>query len=90
MNPPSFLRNISADSEKLYSSDAGSFLYFGLRSLFGLITLLAFTVPKRSRAIARTSFCALNGFGFLAMRSYLDAISDSATRAASWSNVTRS
>jgi hypothetical protein len=45
--------------------------------------LLAFTVPTRSRAIARTSFPALNSFGFLAMGVYRDESSDSATRAAS-------
>lgn len=55
-------------TRKSYNSDAGSFLCFGLRSLFGLITLLAFTVPTRSRAIARTSFSARNGLGFLAMQ----------------------
>jgi hypothetical protein len=56
------------------------------------------TVPTRSRAIARTSFSALKRFGFFALVAIAyrpDAftrglISDSVTRAASWSNVTTS
>jgi hypothetical protein len=57
---------MSAERKKnlSYTSESGSSLCLGLRSLFGRITLPAFTVPTRSRAIARTSFLALNGFGF--------------------------
>jgi hypothetical protein len=81
-----------------YGSPNGSFLYFGFRSLFGLITWLGFTVPTRSRAIARTSFSALKRFGFFAIAAVAyrpgaptrGPTSDSVTRAASWSNVTTS
>src|SRR5271168_3267516 len=46
-----------------YSSALGSFLCFGfLRAVFGTIGREAFTVPTRSRAIARTSFLASKRF----------------------------
>ncbi len=49
-------------------SSAGGFLCFGLRSILGAITWPGFTVPTRSRAMARTSLRALNGFDFFRTR----------------------
>src|ERR1035438_10169037 len=60
-------QNQDTKFHELPASTRGSCLYLGLRSLLGLITLPALTGPTRSRAIARTSFLALNGFGFFAI-----------------------
>src|ERR1035438_2812880 len=60
-------QNQDTKFHELPASTRGSCLYFGLRSLLGTITLPALTGPTRSRAMARTSFRALNFFAFLAI-----------------------
>src|ERR1019366_4679918 len=58
-------------------SRSRSFLYFGFRSAFGTMTRAAFTVPTRSRAMARislgTSNVFLRGTGVLSDQSFRHA-----------------